>query len=152
MMSGFVFWHFFLLSLELDLDVLKSFYRYVIVSLDFPLHTENVFRSLPSVFGWILGQEKPHFHIFVKWENLRTKKEMIFSHNLELNYWSCFYDTVSITLNTFKSSSQVSSRIQWIFKYVEVFGWNLLENVSCWNESVKCGVYFQKSNSQLSSM
>ena len=52
-----------------DLDVLKSFYRYVIVSLDFPLHTENVFRSLPSVFGWILGQEKPHFHIFVKWEN-----------------------------------------------------------------------------------
>ena len=83
-----------------DLDVLKSFYRYVIVSLDFPLHTENVFRSLPSVFGWILGQEKPHFHIFVKWENLRTKKEMIFSHNLELNYWSCFYDTVSMKLNT----------------------------------------------------
>ena len=53
-----------------DLDVLKSFYRYVIVSLDFPLHTENVFKNLPSVFGWILGQEKPHFHIFVKWENL----------------------------------------------------------------------------------
>eukprot|EP00493_Phyllostaurus_siculus_P019792 UN20107 len=34
-----------------DLDVLKSFYRYVISSLYFPLHTENVFKSLPSVFG-----------------------------------------------------------------------------------------------------
>ena len=51
MMPEYVFGHFFLLSLELDLDVLKSFYRYVIVSLDFPLHTENVFKSLRSIFG-----------------------------------------------------------------------------------------------------
>ena len=44
------FGHFCLLSLELDLDVLKSFYRYVIVSLDFPIHTENGFKILQSVF------------------------------------------------------------------------------------------------------
>ena len=68
-----------------DLDVLKSFYRYVIVSLDFPLHTENGFKILQSVFIQVMQNSgrntKKYFWII--WMNFGPGKSLYEQRNLK---------------------------------------------------------------------
>ena len=62
-----------------DLDVLKSFYRYVIVSLDFPLHTKNVFQAYWALLDGFWGRKS---HIFIFLSNDRMSKKSTNLHIL----------------------------------------------------------------------
>eukprot|EP00493_Phyllostaurus_siculus_P012239 UN12416 len=64
----------FSVELTIGLNVLKSFYRYVTVSLDFPLYSEHVFESLPDVFWTNFGTGKATFLYFCQMTKSRKNR------------------------------------------------------------------------------